>query len=552
MPDEPARPPPQLPAPVTSPWVPLRHATFRMMWFAWVAANLSMWMNDVASAWLMTSLTSSPIMVALVQSAATLPVFLFGVASGALADILDRRNYFVFTQLWVAGVALVLCLTAATDTLNAPLLLALTFANGIGLAMRWPLYAAILPDLVPRAEVPAAVALNGVAMNTSRIVGPTLAGAMIAALGTAWVFALNAVVAVVIAIGLMRWRREPDKSTLPSERFFGAIRVGLQHVRQAPHLQTILLRIAVFFMQSMALMALLPLVATRIEQGGARTYTLLVAAMGAGAVCTVLYLPRLRTKMSRDAIVRNGTLLHAAATVGAALAPNVYVALLTMVAAGVAWISVANTLTVAAQLTLPNWVRARGMAIYQVALMGGSALGAALWGQVATLTSVRTSLIASSVVAVLALYVLRRFSLHSGSLEEADLAPRIWHAPELAIPIEPEQGPVLVTSEYRIDPARAEEFVAVMRESRRIWLSNGLLAWHLFHDTSDPGCYIEHFIDESWAEYLRRNERVAASYHALRETKLSFHVGDGPPAVRRFVAEPVTGRSPLHPRGDHA
>jgi MFS family permease len=518
---------------------PLRHRTFRMLWVVWMIANVFMWMNDVASAWVMTSLTSSPTLVALVQTASTLPVLLLGLPLGALADIVDRRKYLMFTQFWVAGVAALLCLTTLTDTLNASLLLFLTFANGVGLAMRWPVYAALVPELVPRGELSEALALNGLGMNVSRVVGPVVAGALIATAGNEYVFVLNAVLSVITATVLLRWKRQPQKvSAMPSERMVGAIRVGLQHVRESPHIKTVMLRVFVFFLQSTAVLAMLPLVARRLGGGDASTYTLLLASMGLGAIITALLLPKVRVLMTRDELVRNGSLLHAAGTLTVAFAPNVWVAIPAMLAAGAAWISVANSLTVAAQMSLPDWVRARGMSIVQMAIMAGTALGAALWGQIASFTSIRISLMLSSVCAVLALILMRNFKV--GGRAEEDLTPaRVWKAPELAIPIEPEQGPVLVTVEFHIDPARNDEFVAVMRESRRIWLSNGLLAWELFHDVSNPGHFIEHLIDESWAEYVRRNERVTTAYIALREQKLAFHLLEAPPVVRRFVAEAV-------------
>ena len=510
-----------------------------MLWLTWLTSNVCMWMNDVAAAWLMTSLTSAPVMIALVQSAATLPVFLLGIPSGALADIIDRRRYFITTQFWVASVAIVLCLTALTGVLTAPLLLALTFANGIGLAMRLPVFAALIPGLVTRAELPNALALNGIAMNASRIIGPLVAGALISAAGSAYVFVLNAVLSIGAGIVLLRWRREEQKvSTLPAERFFGAIRTGLQYVRQSPVMHSILLRMAGFFLGSQAVMALLPLVAKGLPGGGAGTFTLLLASMGGGAIAAALFLPRLRQFMTRDELVRNGTLVHAAATLTVALAPNVYVAVPAMVAAGAAWISVANSLSVAAQMAVPDWVRARGMSAVQTAIMGGAAFGAAIWGQVATLTDVHTSLAIAAAAACAGLVAMRRFKV--GGRAEEDLTPiNLWKEPEVAIPLEPDQGPVLITVEYRIDPARAGEFAEVMRESRRSRLRNGAIAWGLFKDTADPERYVEYFVDESWTEYLRRHERTTAGDIALRERRESFHIGNSPPVVARFIAEPV-------------
>lgn len=509
-----------------------------MLWSTWLTANICMWMNDVAAAWLMTSLTTEPILVALVQSASTLPVFLLGVPSGALADILDRRRYLIVTQFWIAAVSVMLCLAMFTGILNAPLLLVLTFANGIGLAMRWPVYAALVPSLVPRQELASAIALNGVAMNVSRILGPVVAGAVIASAGSAYVFLLNAVLSIVVGLVLMRWRHEQKVSALPAEQFFGAIRVGMQYIRQSPNMHAPLLRVAMFFLFSQAPLALLPLVAKELPGGGAGTFTLLLAAMGTGAIVAALFLHRLRQLMTRDELVRNGTLLYAAGTLAVALAPNLYVAVPAMLAVGMAWISVANSLSVAAQMALPDWVRARGMAMYQMAMMGGAALGAALWGQVATFTDVRTSLVTAALAGVAGLLALRRFTV--GGRAEEDLTPaRLWKAPEVAIPFEQKQGPVLVTVAYQIDPARADEFLELMRESRRVWLRNGVLAWKLFRDTTDPGRYVEYFYDESWVEYLRRQDRVTASEFTLREKKRAFHIGDAPPLVSRYIAESV-------------
>jgi MFS family permease len=505
-----------------------------MLWSTWLTANICMWMNDVAAAWLMTSLTTSPIWVALVQTASTLPVFLLGLPSGALADILDRRRYFIVTQFWVAAVALLLCVTILSGVVGPALLLALTFANGIGLAMRWPVFAAIVPELVPRAQLPAALALNGVAMNASRIIGPLVAGALIASAGSAYVFILNAVLSLASGFVIMRWQREHVPSPLGRERLLSAMRVGTQFVRQSTRMKALLLRVFLFFFHSTALLAMLPLVARGLHGGDAGTFTLLLASMGAGAITTTLFLPRMRQAISRDGLVMSGTVLQAVATIAVAFAPSAYVAAPAMFFAGVAWITTANTLTVSAQLALPDWVRARGMSMYQMAIMGGSALGAALWGQVATLTTVQTSLVVAGLVGVLAMLVAYRVIVDR-SIEE-DLTPsREFKAPVAEMP--PKTGRIQVTIEYRIDPARAEDFRALMQESRRSRLRQGALSWDLLRDIGDPSRYLEQIVDESWTEHLRRFDRVTAADVALRERKLAFHTSETPPVVTRCVVE---------------
>ncbi len=515
---------------------PLQGPVFRGLWFAWLAANLTMWMNDVAAAWLMTTLTTSPVMVALVQTASTLPVFLLGLPSGALADILDRRRYFAATQLWVSLNALVLAALSLADALTAPMLLALTFSNGIGLAMRWPVFAAIVPGVVTRGELLAALALNGIAMNLSRVVGPALAGALLAAVSPAAVFVLNTLLAGLAFVLILRWQSEPRASTLPGERFVGAMRTGLVYAWQSPRLKVILLRIFLFFLQASALMALLPLLARGLHGGGAGTFTVMLSCVGAGAIVAALYFPRWRQRFNRDQFVRGGTLIHAALSTLIVLVPELWVALPAMVLAGMAWISVANSLTVAAQVAMPNWVRARGMSIYQMALMGGAAAGSVLWGQVAEWADVRTAVLAAAATGVLVVLLTRRLSVEGG--ENIDFSPAATRtAPEPAFPIAPDEGPVMVTLEYQIDPARAAEFAEVMQRTRRARLRQGALSWGLFRDVAVPGRYVEYFVDENWLEHQRRLERFTAFDQDLRQARLAFHVGAEPPVLRRYVGD---------------
>ncbi len=519
--------------------VPLREPVFRMLWLAWLAANMTMWMNDVAAAWLMTSLTTSPVMVALVQTASTLPVFLLGLPSGAMADILDRRRYFAATQLWVSVNAMVLAGLVLAGLLTAPLLLALTFVNGVGLAMRWPVFAAIVPELVPRAHLPAALALNGIAMNLSRVIGPVLAGVLLAAFNTAVVFVLNALLAAGAMVLVLRWRSPRASSTLPGERFIGAMRGGLAFTAQSPRLKVVLLRIFLFFVQATGLMALLPLVARELHGGGPATFTVMLSCVGGGAIIAALYFPRWRARFSRDQFVRYGTLVHAACSTLIVMVPEVWLALPAMVILGMAWISVANSLTIAAQAALPDWVRARGMSIYQTALMGGAAAGSVLWGQVADWSSVRWAVIGAALFGLLSLLITRRQTIEGGA--DIDFTPAPVRAmPEPALPIGPEEGPVMVTLEYLIDPARAADFAAVMQHTRRSRLRQGALSWGLFRDAAQAGHYIEYFLDENWVEHQRRLERFTAADAELRAQRMAFHIGAEPPVVRRYVADALS------------
>ena len=548
MPDsdraQPARPAP--PDDELGALAPFRHGVFTMLWGTWLVANLCMWMNDVAAAWLMTTLTAKPIWVALVQTAATLPVFLLGLPSGALADILDRKRFLFFTQVWVAVVGTLLALAIMLDVMTPPLLLLLLFLNGVGLALRWPVFAAIVPELVPRTKLPAALALNGVSMNASRILGPLVAGAIIASLGSAWVFLLNAVLSVAAAVVITRWRREHKPHPLGRESLPGAMRVGLQYVAQSYHLKGVLLRIAIFFFHSTALMALLPLVARDIKGGAAGTFTVLLSAMGAGAVAASFALPRLRQMLPRDQLVMLGTALQALTMAVMAFNTHLWLGVVLMALGGAAWISTANALNVSAQISLPDWVRARGMSMYQMAIMGATASGAAVWGQVATWTSVPWALALGAVSGSAAMALSMWWWPDRGVIDDPTPAGPMAR-PEVTTP--PGSGHVVVTVEYLIDPANAPAFRALMEESRRSRLRQGAVAWELLSDINEPGRFVEVIEDDSWIDHLRRFERVSASDVALRERKMAYHLGEEPPVVRRAVRESTVrgGRKVFEP-----
>jgi len=530
-------PPPDTPPPEqATAWAPLRDATFRMLWLVWVATNVAMWMNDVAAAWVMTTLTTSPTMIAMVQTASSLPVFLLGLPSGALADIVDRRRYLMFTQMWLAGVAALLYLVSATGALTAHLLLLLVFTNGIGFAMRWPVFSALVPELVPRVHLPAALALNGVAVNLSRVLGPLIAGAIIASMGSEWVFALNFFLSLGSGFVLFRWRRAPKPpSVLPGERFLGAIRLGWQFVRASSRMKDALVISCTYFAHAAALIALLPLVAKRFGEGGASMYTLLLSSLGLGAVLAATQLTRVRGRWNRDQLATGGQVVQAAMTLVVAFAPNAWIAAPAMFVAGMAWITVANSVTISAQLALPDWVRARGMAIYQMSIMGGSALGALIWGRLAETSNVPTSLAVAGCTLLVAI-VATRARVLEGAQEEDHTPTHPWDEPVPATPVELDDGPVMVTLEYLIDPARRAEFESIMAETREARMREGAVLWGLFEDIQQPGRFVEYFACDTWADYLRRFQRFTAMDERLREMRFAFHLGDAPPRISRYIA----------------
>ena len=506
-----------VPAPLrteNSPWSPLRNTLFRSLWIATIVSNVGTWMQDVGAGWVMTSLSSSPSMVALVEAADSFPLMLLALPAGALADIVDRRRLLIAIQIYLLIVASALGILTWLEMTTAWTLLGFTFALGVGAAMMMPAWAAIVPDLVPVEEMPSAIALNSIAINVSRAIGPAIAGVLVAAVGAWVVFVLNALSYIGILAVLLRWRREHHKSTLPAERFLSAIRVGMRFVMHTRALQVVLIRGSAFFVFASATWSLFPLIVRRELDRGPEVYGLLLTCIGVGAVAGAMLLPRVRAKISRDALVASASALYALAALALAHLQNVGLLAVAMLATGVAWISILSALQVSAQMTLPAWVRARGLAAFVVVFMGGMALGSILWGQVATRIGIPAALTTAALGTLLAIGLTWRFKL--GHHQVIDFRPSMdWPAPLLAETPEPDSGPVMVTIEYRIQPDRRAEFVTAMQAVREMRRRNGAYFWELFHDSGDPTRYIECFMDESWVEHLRQHERASV---ADRET----------------------------------
>ncbi|MDQ2695678.1 MAG: MFS transporter [Pseudomonadota bacterium] len=520
-----------------SAWAPLRRPLFRSLWIATVFSSIGTWMHEVGAGWLMTSLAPTPLMVALVQAATSLPVVLLALPAGALADILDRRRYLLGAQLWMLAVAALLGILTVAGVTNAWVLLACTFALGIGAALMMPGWGATLPELVPRAELQSAVALNSMGMNVSRAIGPALAGLIVAASGPGVVFLLNAASFLSVIGVLYLWRRQPRDSTLPAERFFGALRAGLRYARHAPALQAVLIRGGAFFLFASASWALLPLVARQELGGGPQSYGLLMGCIGAGAVGGALLLPRLRARLSRDRLVAAATVLYAAAMLGLAYVRNLPLLSVAMLCSGAAWLSVLSSLQVAAQMALPGWVRARGLAVFMTVFMGGMAGGSILWGNVANAAGIPLTLTIAAAGALLGLAFTRLFPI--GVHDDIDLAPSMhWPAPVVAAEPEPDRGPVMVTIEYRIDPGRIREFSRAMQEIGRMRRRGGAFYWGMFTDAADPGRVVECFMDESWLEHLRHHQRVTMADRAIESRIREFHLGEQPPVVSHLLASP--------------
>ena len=524
------------PPSIASAWGPLREPVFRALWIAAVASNVGTWMEDVGEAWLMTSLSASTLMVALVETAGSLPVVLLAVPSGAFADLIDRRRLLLITQAWMLIVAATLGVLTIAGLTTPWVLLVLAFALGLGAAANAPAWEAITPELVARKDLSAAVTLGAVAFNVARAVGPAAGGLLVAAFGSGPVFLLNAVSFLGVIVVLYRWQRPVAKSNLPPEHVLGAMRAGVRYVRHTPALQAVLVRAAAFILCASALWALLPLVARRGLGLSAAGYGVLLGCLGLGGVTGATFLPKVRQKISTDSLVIGATLIFAAVTIVLG-----YVHIATLVGGslffgGIAWIALLSTFNVAAQTATAAWVRARVLGVYMLAFFGGFAIGSAMWGWIAGRAGISLTLLIAAVGLVGGLATGIRFKLRCG--EDLDLTPSAhWPEPKVQAEPEPEAGPVLVTIEYQIDPDEAETFTQAARASGEIKRRDGAFYWNLFHDTADAGRFVETFIVDSWAEHERQHGRLTEADREVEERTRRFHRGKLPPKIAHLIAE---------------
>jgi MFS family permease len=499
-------------------------------------------MHNIGADWLMTTLAPSPLMVALMQTAENAPLFMLALPAGALADMVDRRRLLLYTQSWMLVSAISLALLTFLGFTTPWVLLLLIFALGLGSALNAPAWQAIVPELVPRSELSSAVSLNSVAFNIARAVGPALGGMIVAAVGSWAVFLLNSLSFVGVIIVLYRWRREHTESISPTERIVGAMRAGVRYVRHDPGLQAVLVRTGVYVSCASALWAMLPLVARKQLGLGAFGYGVLLGGLGAGAIIAAFFLPAVRRRVSLNTMVIGGTIVFAAVT---ALLATVHIFPLlcfAMILGGMAWMALMSSFNVSAQTLVPGWVRARALAIYLLVFFGGMALGSAAWGIVATHVGVSRTLLYAAAAHVVGLGAAYFFPLRIN--EQLDLEPSLhWSEPTFVNEPHPDAGPVLVTIDYQIDPARAEEFLATIHDLARILRRDGAARWGLFADTASPGHYFETFLVESWAEHMRQHARVTGEDRLVQDRVRAFHIGDSPPAVTHLIAENFSRRN---------
>lgn len=519
----------------SSPWSPFGHRAFAVLWVATVVSNVGTWMHDVGAGWLMTELSSSAVAVAGVQAATTLPVFLFALLAGALADILDRRRLLIFVNLLAASAAAALAVLVALGQMTPALLIVFTFLLGSTAAFMAPAWQAIVPSLVPRPELPAAISLNSAGINVSRAIGPALAGSLIVAVGVWAPFALNALSFAGIIAALLWWKPpSAPQQTLPAERVGSAIMAGWRYVSNSGPMRSTLIRAAAFFLFASAYWALLPLVARQTLSGGPTLYGILLGSVGAGAVLGALVLPALKKRLGADKTVVAGTLGTACVLATFALVDNQALAVGASALAGLSWIAVLSSLHVSAQTALPDWVRARGLSFFLTVFFGAMSAGSLLWGQVAELLGIGSSLLIAASGAVMMIPLVWRAKLNVG--ETLDLAPSMhWPSPVLDTAAREVDGPVMIQVEYHVSASNRPTFLELMRKMRLARRRNGAFRWTLMRDAEDGQCFVETWIEASWTDHLRHHDRVSEEDRALQSEISDLQTGGHTPLVRHLV-----------------
>jgi MFS family permease len=520
-----------------SAWAPLGLRLYRILWLAVLASNVGAWMETVGAQWLLVSLPHAAALVALVQVADTLPDLLLALPGGALADIFDRRWFLIVLQTVQVAVSGALTWLTMTGAMTPALLLVFTGVLGAAGAIATPAYQALIPDIVPRQQLPAAAALAGLNVNVARAVGPAIAGLVIAKIGVGAVFLANTVSLAFLPL-VLSVNRSPAVETRGSpEPFLSALLAGGRYVRYSPVARRILIRLGVFIVPASGLWALLPVVATERLGLGSGGYGLLLGALGAGAIVGAALLSRIREHLAPTAVLFGSSVVYAVAMSVLVLVPVPFVAFLALVPAGMAWIAAIVTCSAEIQLFLPTWVRARGLATYQMVLFGGQALGALIWGSLAQSGGLVLAFGAASATLLLAAFTLERWPLFATGKIDSNVSKH-WAEPTLAFEPSMEAGPVLVTTVYEVEAANADRFIEAMARVRLSRLRTGATSWELYREGETADRYLETYLVPSWEEHLRQHHGRQTGADAAIERAARALARVKPRTTHLFPTEP--------------
>lgn len=522
-----------------SPLAPFKHDIFRTIWIASLSSNFGSLIQSVGAAWMMTTISTSVGMVALVQASTALPIMLFSLVSGALADNFNRRKVMLVAQCFMLAVSVSLSIFAYFGLITPWLLLTFTFMLGCGTALNNPSWQASVGDMVPREDLPGAVALNSMGFNITRSVGPAIGGAIVAFAGAAAAFAVNTLSYLPLIFALFRWQPRYVENPLPRETLGRAISAGLRYVAMSPNIAKVIFRSFVFGLSASAILALLPLVARDLVSGGPLVYGVLLGAFGIGAIGGALLSARLRESLSSEAIVKLAFLGFAASAALTAVSSNAWLTSAALLVSGACWVLALSLFNVTVQLSTPRWVVGRALSLYQTTTFGGIAGGSWIWGTAAAENGAEMALLASSVVMLLGGAIGLRYALPE--FKTLNLDPlNHFSEPLLALDLKPRSGPIVIMIDYVIREGDVAEFLLVMAARRRIRIRDGAGHWALMRDLENPEIWTESYHTPTWVEYVRHNQRRTKADAAVGTLIRALHKGDTEPRVHRMIERQTT------------
>lgn len=499
-------------------------------------------MMVTTSAWLMATLTPSALMVALVQTASTLPTLLFGLFAGALADIVERTRVIRAAQSILLAGTLILAGITLSGWLTPVLLLTFTFVVGVGFAFYLPAQIASVNELVDPDELPRAVALNAVAFNVSRAVGPAMAGAIATWKGSGSSLLTSALFLTFMLIALFGWRSQSARPPGVPEKLLAGVRSGLRYTRHSLEMRSLIGRTLAFSICASALWALLPVIARDQLGLGAGGYGLIFGLFGTGAVIAALIMPRQLQRMSLNTVVTSNVLLWIVSSLVVASSHITWIAFIGAFGAGAAWVGVLASLGAGTQSSAPSWVRARAVSINLLAVQASLAIGSALWGWLANETGPQVTLVSSAILLMALHFIYRRVEVRLGN--SADVTPYAA-LPELALTADPnpEDGPVLVQLEYSIDKDNRADFLQAIQRVEPTRRRNGANDWRVFRDLSEEDRFVERFIITSWAEYIRSRLRMTVADRRIQDEVAKMQRSDKPIRISRFLGVTMDDRN---------
>ena len=516
---------------------PLRVQTFRRIWTASLLSNFGQLILGVGAAWEMTRLSNEPSMVALVQTALMLPLFLVAVPAGAIADMFDRRKIAMAGLAFASASGAVLTVLSFMGYLNAWVLLTFCFLIGVGVAVYGPSWQASVSEQVGEADLPAAIHLGSLSVNLARSVGPALGGVIVLAAGAKAAFAINALAYLPLAVAYFIWRRRHVPSRLPPERIDRAIVSGLRYAIHSSPIRTALLRATVFGVASFAYIALGPLIARDVLHGSAATYGMNLGATGVGAVVGAIILGKLKRHFSGELLLRVFACAIGGGMLVLAFSHWLLLSTLAFFVIGMCNMQTVALLNVGVQLSSPRWVTARALSLFSSGLTGGIALGSWAWGNVAQHMGVPFALAASGGITVLTALLGLLWPL--ARQEDIDTAAgTLDNEPEVAMALSLRSGPVVVEVEYGVTPENARAFYEVAQRMQGVRHRNGGFNWSIARDIADPTVWTERYHCPTWGDYLRMRDRYTQSDIDALHAVDGFCMDGGSRRVRRWLERP--------------